>query len=99
MPKKDWGVHLPTPHSRTGAHHDHFKTQSQESCSPSAFLGFWDTLEASAEDEGRDPLVKPVYFHFLMFMCFYVFLREVDVAMYKVGAGSETLPMSSKPLL
>ncbi len=52
------------------------------------FFEVWDSLEASALKEGRDPLRKPVYFRFLTLMSFHVFLREnVDTAIFEVGVG------------
>lgn len=52
------------------------------------FFEVWNALELSAESEGRDPKVKPVYFRFLTLLSWHVFLKEaVDVAIYEVGVG------------
>ncbi|RPA83955.1 FolC bifunctional protein [Ascobolus immersus RN42] len=54
------------------------------------FFEVWDRLEASAEKEGHDPKVKPVYFRYLTLMAFHVYLSEgVDAVVLEVGVGGE----------
>ncbi|RPB00484.1 FolC bifunctional protein [Choiromyces venosus 120613-1] len=54
------------------------------------FFEVWDRLEASAVKEGRDPIIKPVYFRFLTLVAFHTYLREnVDTAIFEVGIGGE----------
>ncbi|KIW13304.1 hypothetical protein PV08_08492 [Exophiala spinifera] len=52
------------------------------------FFEVWDALEASAQQDGRDASVKPVYFRFLTLLSWHIFVSEaVDVAIYEVGVG------------
>lgn len=54
------------------------------------FFEVWDRLEASAVKEGRDPIVKPVYFRFLTLVAFHTYLSEnVKTAIIEVGIGGE----------
>lgn len=54
------------------------------------FFDVCDALESSAERDGFDPTVKPIYFRFLTLLSFHVFMKEgVDTAIYEVGVGGE----------